>query len=120
MPYPVGINWGSTLDVALRCYSCICVVQLLAGAAECADFRAEMAPALAFHGHYIERYLSTYFSPTTHLLGEAVALFFLGTLYPQMPGAAHWKASGGKIVLREAERQMLPDGGYFWQPLSST
>src|SRR6202795_932121 len=116
-PYPLGINWGSALEVAFRSLSWIWVDQLLAGMAECADFRAEMAPALAFHGHYIERYLSTYFSPNTHLLGEAVALFFLGTLYPQMPRAARWKESGWKIVLREAERQVRPDGVYFEQSL---
>src|ERR1700674_4960462 len=116
-PYPLGINWGSTLEVAFRSLSWIWVDQLLAGAAECADFRAEIAPALAFHGHYIERYLSTYFSPNTHLLGEAVALFFLGTLYPQMPGAARWKESGWEIVLREAGRQVHPDGVYFEQSL---
>jgi hypothetical protein len=116
-PYPLGINWGSTLEVAFRSLSWIWVDRLLAGTAECSDFRAEMAPALAFHGRYIERYLSTYFSPNTHLLGEAVALFFLGTLYPQMPGAARWKDSGWKIVLREAERQVRPDGVYFEQSL---
>src|ERR1700693_1040095 len=116
-PYPLGINWGSTLEVAFRSLSWIWVDQLLAGAPDCAEFRAELLPALAFHGRYIERYLSTYFSPNTHLLGEAVALFFLGTLYPQMPRAAHWKESGWKIVLREAERQVRPDGVYFEQSL---
>jgi hypothetical protein len=90
---------------------------LLAGAPEHSEFRAELVSALAFHGHYIERYLSTYFSPNTHLLGEEVALFFLGTLYPQIPRAAHWKESGWKIVLREAERQVRPDGVYFEQSL---
>jgi hypothetical protein len=113
----LGINWGSTLEVAFRSLSWIWVDQLLSGAAEYADFRAEMAPALAFHGRYIERYLSTYFSPNTHLLGEAVALFFLGTLYPQMPRAAHWKESGWQIVLHEAARQVRPDGVYFEQSL---
>jgi Heparinase II/III-like protein/Heparinase II/III N-terminus len=116
-PYPLGINWGSTLEVAFRSLSWIWVDQLVAGAAECADFRAEMAPALAFHGHYIERYLSTYFSPNTHLLGEAVALFFLGTLYPKMPRAARWREYGWEIVLREAEGQVRPDGVYFEQSL---
>jgi hypothetical protein len=116
-PYPLGINWGSTLEVAFRALSWIWVDQLLAGGAECAEFRAELAPALAFHGRYIERYLSTYFSPNTHLLGEAVALFFLGTLYPQMPGAARWKESGWQIVLHEAGRQVRPDGVYFEQSL---
>jgi hypothetical protein len=116
-PYPLGINWGSTLEVAFRSLSWIWVDQLLAGTADCAEFRAELAPALAFHGRYIERYLSTYFSPNTHLLGEAVALFFLGTLYPQMPGADRWKESGWQIVLHEAERQVRPDGVYFEQSL---
>ena len=116
-PYPLGINWGSTLEVAFRSLSWIWVDQLLAGTAEYAQFRAEMAPALAFHGRYIERYLSTYFSPNTHLLGEALALFFLGTLYPQIPRAARWKESGWRIVLHEAGRQVRPDGVYFEQSL---
>jgi hypothetical protein len=116
-PYPLGINWGSSLEVAFRSLSWIWIDQLLAGAADCAEFRSEMLPVLAFHGRYIERYLSTYFSPNTHLLGEAVALFFLGTLYPQMPGAARWKESGWKIVLHEAGRQVRPDGVYFEQSL---
>jgi hypothetical protein len=116
-PYPLGINWGSTLEVAFRSLSWIWVDQLLSGAGEYAEFRTELLPALAFHGRYIERYLSTYFSPNTHLLGEAVALFFLGTLYPQMPEAAGWKESGWKIVLHEAGRQVRFDGVYFEQSL---
>jgi hypothetical protein len=120
-PYPLGINWGSTLEVAFRSLSWIWVDQLLApasvGTEFRAEFRAELASALAFHGRYIERYLSTYFSPNTHLLGEAVALFFLGTLYPQMPGAARWKESAWKIVLHATERQVRPDGVYFEQSL---
>ncbi len=124
-PYPLGINWASTLEVAFRSLSWIWVDQLLAGADGGAnsrseflsEFRSEMLPALAFHGRYIERYLSTYFSPNTHLLGEAVALFFLGALYPQMPGAARWKDAGWRTVRREAERQVRPDGVYFEQSL---
>jgi hypothetical protein len=116
-PYPLGINWGSTLEVAFRSLSWTWVDQLLAGTAEYEQFRPELAPALAFHGRYIERYLSTYFSPNTHLLGEAVALFFLGTLYSQMPGAARWRESGWQIVLHEAQRQVRPDGVYFEQSL---
>ena len=116
-PYPLGINWGSTLEVAFRSLSWVWVDHLLADAPDFAEFRAELLPALAFHGRYIERYLSTYFSPNTHLLGEAVAMLFLGTLYPQMPHAARWKSEGWQIVLREAGRQVRPDGVYFEQSL---
>jgi hypothetical protein len=116
-PYPLGINWGSTLEVAFRSLSWIWVDHLLAEAPAYAELRAEILPALAFHGRYIERYLSTYFSPNTHLLGEAVTMFFIGTLYAQMPHAARWKKDGWNIVLREAGRQVRPDGVYFEQSL---
>ncbi len=116
-PYPLGIHWGSTLEVAFRSLSWIWVDQMLADAPGYAELRAELLPALAFHGRYIERYLSTYFSPNTHLLGEAVALFFLGTLYPQIAAASRWQQTGWKLLLQEAQRQVRPDGVYFEQSL---
>ena len=116
-PYPIGINWGSSLEVAFRSLSWIWVDQLLAGTLGHAEFHAELLPALALHGRYIERYLSTYFSPNTHLLGEAVALFFLGTLYPQIAAATRWQRDGWRILQEEAQRQVRPDGAYFEQSL---
>ncbi len=116
--YPIGINWGSSLEVAFRSLSWLWVRALLA---DCevlsSDFRADMARGLAFQGRYIERYLSTYFSPNTHLLGEGVALFFIGILCPAVAGANHWKELGWRIVLREAKRQVRADGVYFEQSL---
>ena len=116
-PYPLGINWGSSLEVAFRSLSWIWADQLLAGAPGHADFRAELLPLLALHGRYIERYLSTYFSPNTHLIGEAAALFFLGTLYPQIATASRWKKTGWQVLIEEAQRQVRPDGVYFEQSL---
>ena len=84
-PYPIGINWVSSLEVAFRSLSWIWVGQLLADCPELnRDFNANLLGALAVNGRYIERYLSTYFSPNTHLLGEAAALFFIGVLCPQI------------------------------------
>ena len=116
-PYPLGINWGSSLEVAFRSLSWVWVDQMLGDAPGYVEFRAQLLPALAFHGRYIERYLSTYFSPNTHLLGEAVALFFLGTLYPQIAAAPRWQQTGWKVVLEAAQRQVRPDGVYFEQSL---
>jgi hypothetical protein len=117
-PYPIGINWASSLEVAFRSLSWIWVGQLLADCPELnGQFKSNLFHGLALNGRYIERYLSTYFSPNTHLLGEAAALFFIGVLCPQISSADDWKNKGLEILLQEARRQVHPDGVYFEQSL---
>jgi hypothetical protein len=117
-PYPMGINWASSLEVAFRSVSWLWVWQLLHGSAEMPKSWADdLARGLRLHGLHIEHYLSTYFSPNTHLLGEGFALFLLGTLYRMLPEAKRWQARGWKILLDGAERQVRPDGVYFEQAL---
>lgn len=115
-PYPVGINWSSSLEVGYRSLSWIWAFFLLQ---ECPLFTPEMRrqwqAALSRNGRHIETYLSTYFSPNTHLLGEALALFFLGTLFPGLRRAARWQRSGFEILQGEAAKQVRKDGFYFEQ-----
>jgi uncharacterized heparinase superfamily protein len=113
-PYPIGVNWASSLEVAFRALSWLWVKHLLAGAAM-PEFVADLRQALALSGRHIARYLSTYFSPNTHLLGEGVALFFLGVLCPELSSAGNWQRLGWKTVLEESERQVLADGMHFEQ-----
>ncbi len=117
-PYPLGVNWASSLEVAFRSLSWLWLEHLLA---DCpiltTDFANHLQSAFALNGHHIERYLSTYFSPNTHLLGEALALFFLGTLYPELSPAKRWKQIGWRIIREEAHKQVRPDGVYFEQSL---
>lgn len=117
-PYPIGINWASSLEVAFRSLSWLWVRELLQ---ECPDlppaFLPDLWSAVQRHGRYIERYLSTYFSPNTHLIGEAVALFFLGVLCPEMPAAERWREKSWNILLKEVGRQVREDGLYFEQSL---
>ena len=115
-PYPIGMNWASSLEVAFRTISWIWVYFLLADTpAMTTDLRREFVQKLGISGRHIETYLSIYFSPNTHLLGEAVALFFLGTLFPDLPHAKLWKERGWAIVLEAATRQVRADGFYFEQ-----
>src|SRR5436189_974402 len=79
------------------------------------DFRSEWLRYQAVNGRHIEHFLSTYFSPNTHLLGEAVALFFLGTMCSELPAAERWKSLGWRLVLQEAQRQVQSDGFHFEQ-----
>jgi hypothetical protein len=115
-PYPLGINWASSLEVAFRSLSWIWTFFLLQ---ECplftADLRNQWQSALSLSGRHVETYLSTYFSPNTHLLGEALALFFLGTLLPSQRSASRWRRRGWEILEREATKQVRSDGFYFEQ-----
>ena len=113
-PYPLGINWASTLEVAFRSLSWLWVMHLVGDCQEVpTPFRPDLERALFFNARYIERYLSTYFSPNTHLLGEGVALFFLGLLLPANRRTERWQRRGWEIVLTAAERQVLADGMHF-------
>ncbi len=115
-PYPIGINWASSLEVGFRALSWLWVWHLLADCPLVTEgFRRDLLCALALNGRHIELYLSTYFSPNTHLLGEAAALFFIGTLCPQLAHARSWQKRGWEIVLQETERQIQPDGMHFEQ-----
>lgn len=108
-PYPIGINWASSLEVAFRSLSWLWVRHFIG------DFHPGLIAALHLHGWYIERFLSTYFSPNTHVLGEGVALFAIGTMCPQIAEGQRWQKRGWKIVLQQAERQVRPDGFHFEQ-----
>ncbi|MBV9573442.1 MAG: alginate lyase family protein [Acidobacteriales bacterium] len=117
-PYPIGVNWASSLEVSFRSLSWIWVYFLLADSATLpTGFREQWLLALGVSGRHIERYLSTYFSPNTHLLGEAVALFFIGTLCPELDQSKRWKQQGWEIILRESERQVQADGMHFEQSI---
>ncbi|MBC7924834.1 MAG: alginate lyase family protein [Bryobacteraceae bacterium] len=113
-PFLKGMNWTSALEVAFRALSWIWIYHLV-GSQMAADLRFRFLNSLYSHGLYLEHNLSVYFSPNTHLLGEAVALHALGTLFPEFPGASHWKRLGGKTVESQMDFQVREDGSHFEQ-----
>lgn len=101
-PYPIGINWASSLEVAFRSLSWLWTYFLLQ---ECALFTTELRgqwqAALSLHGRHIETYLSTYFSPNTHLLGKLWPCSFLEFFFPagdqqRAGGGADGRSSSGR------------------------
>jgi glycosyltransferase involved in cell wall biosynthesis len=110
-PPGVGINWSSSLEVALRLISWSWVLALADGGDQLPSaFRTELSEAISTHAQHVERYLSYYFSPNTHLTGEALGLFYAGLLFPSLPGAARWRDLGRQILVDEVNRQVSEDG----------
>jgi hypothetical protein len=111
-PFQLGINWCSALEVAFRALSWMWVDHLVGPKLRVRD---QLLESLYQHGRHLEPNLSFYFSPNTHLLGEAVALEALGILYPSFPEAERWKRNGAQVVEEELERQVQADGSHFEQ-----
>lgn len=113
-PFQRGINWASALEVGLRALSWIWVFHL-AGGQMPGGLRERFLTGLYRHGRHLENNLSYYFSPNTHLLGEAVALHALGIFFRGWPRAAKWARTGAAVARRELGRQVRADGAHFEQ-----
>ncbi len=113
-PYSRGINWTSALEVAFRALSWIWTYHLV-GDKMIAEFRMNWLRQLYLHGRYLENNLSFYFSPNTHLIGEALALHAIGLFFTGLPRAAHWEQKGATIMRDQMERQVHQDGSHIEQ-----
>src|SRR5215813_10291428 len=115
-PAGLGINWASSLEVAFRSIAWLWALGLCVDSREVTpDFFARLLKSLIAHGRHIERYLSYYFSPNTHLTGEALGLLYLGLALPELTRAEGWRGLGLQILLDQAPKQVRADGVYFEQ-----
>ena len=115
-PPKMGINWASSLEVAYRAISWMWALELFRDAAALTPaLLARMMKFAQVHGSHLERYLSTYFSPNTHLTGEALGLLYLGTCLPELDAASRWRERGWSILAGETFKQIHSDGVYFEQ-----
>ena len=113
-PPGIGINWASSLEVSFRLIAWCWALLLLRGAPVLSRALFDrIVRALWAHAAHVERYLSYYFSPNTHLTGEALGLVYAGSIFPELPRAARWRELGTRILLEQSARHILDDGVYF-------
>jgi hypothetical protein len=137
-PPLTGINWASMLELGLRSISWLWALQFFVAVdGTPADRQGDGGPpkrfAKAEAGHHslgeaawlvdlllaldrqlahVERNLSFYFSPNTHLTGEALALYVVSRAIPELAASARREALGRRVLVREIERQIAADGGH--------
>ncbi len=115
-PPGLGINWSSSLEVSFRSMSWIWALHFFRDSSHLTlPLFNRALKYLYLHGRHIEKYLSKYYSPNTHLTGEALGLYYLGTQFPFFDRAKHWRDLGEDILMKEINNQVLPDGIYFEQ-----
>src|SRR5215212_4859947 len=80
-PPKLGINWASSLEISFRSISWLWALEFFKGSRSLSSpVVLRMLKFLYLNASHLETYLSTYFSPNTHLTGEALGLFYIGLL----------------------------------------
>jgi hypothetical protein len=110
----MGINWASMLEVGFRSLSWLWALNVFADPAEtdAQPWSIDLLVALDRQLGHIARNLSYYFSPNTHLLGEALALYVTGRAMPIFVDSGRREAIGRHILCEEIGRQIASDGGH--------
>jgi hypothetical protein len=113
-PPLTGINWASMLELGLRSLSWLWMLAFFAddGALDESPWIVDLLLAVDRQLTQIERNLSYYFSPNTHLLGEALALYVAGRSLPELRRSPQRETLGRRVLFEEISRQIAPDGGH--------
>ncbi len=115
-PPKTGVNWLSSLELAYRAISWINTYSLLEHTGLFRGERLEQLNKLLYiHARHIERFLSTYFAPNTHLTGEALGLYYIGTFLDAGDHSERWRELGFNILSEQITKHIRNDGSYVEQ-----
>ncbi|MBI4754065.1 MAG: alginate lyase family protein [Betaproteobacteria bacterium] len=118
-PYPLGANWTSSLEHAVRLVNWAVAWHLLHGTAReggmpapprDAAFRQRWLDSIYQHCHFISGHLSRYSSANNHLLGELMGLFVASVTWPMWPASRRWRERAAGEFEAEALKQNGEDG----------
>ncbi len=106
-----GINWTSSLELAVRLINWSWALAFTRRSPTLTELLFNLImQSVADQTAYIARHRSAYSSANNHLIGEAAGLAVSGLCYPWLPHAVEWRDAALKILERELEPQITPDG----------
>ena len=107
------------MEMAIRTISWLWAFFFIVSAVKSSSELTELIPkelqkkilrTIFWQAYFIEKNLSKYSFANNHLIGEAVGLFFIGSILPFLPRAHIWKKKGWRILCDEIPKQIFPDG----------
>ncbi len=108
-----GVNWTTTMDVAIRVVNWIWGFYFFRQSPELNDqFLLKFLKSLYIHGKFIMGNLerTPWGITSNHYLSNLVGLLYLGLLFPEFKEARKWREHSIKELLREMKRQVYADG----------
>lgn len=114
-PYPLGVHWTSSLELAVRLVNWSVAWQLLEASsifegASGAAFRRRWLDNIYLHQRFIAGHLSRHSSANNHLFGEFMGMFVATVTWPCWAESANWRLRAQHELEAEALKQNAPDG----------
>jgi hypothetical protein len=115
-PPRFGVNWRSTMDVAIRAANWVVAHALFLafGARFDPGFTATLAASLVDHGRHVVGHLEIYPEGRgNHYLADICGLAFIAAVLPRSRECDAWLAFAAQEMRAETARQFGADGGNF-------
>lgn len=110
-PYLTGVNWTSSLELALRIISWAFVFPALSNQPhQPIQWIEKFSESVYLHLREIDRNLSLYSSANNHLIGEAAGLYVGSICFNWWPQCRAWRRKAKEILEREILLQVYEDG----------
>ena len=118
-PYLIGVNWTSSLELALRVISWSLLYPRVAHSVSSdSGFREQWLVSIYSHLSRIRNRLSLYSSANNHLIGELAGLYVGATCFPFWSECAEWHNFAWRSLEREILLQVSADGVNLEQAMS--
>jgi hypothetical protein len=114
-PWPWGVNWASTMDVAIRAVNWLWGYHFFKGSNHLSEqFSQSFYQSLLVHGQHIFHNLENRTGVTgNHYLSNLVGLIYVGILCPNFKEAREWREFGLRELEIEMLKQVYSDGADF-------
>lgn len=114
-PVGRGANWTCAMEVALRAMNLLAAFSLFRSSPELTEARLLMSLAIfEQHGAHIRRNLEfSHVATSNHYLSDVAGLLWLGIMLPELALAGEWRSWALNELLREMDKQILPDGADY-------
>ena len=114
-PYGRGANWTCAMEVALRAMNLVAAFHVFRHSSQFDKDAVELFLRLfQQHGDYIDRHREfSHIATSNHYLSDLAGLLWLGYFLPEFRDGENWGDGGWAGMLREMDKQVLPDGADY-------
>lgn len=109
-PVELGVNWASTMDVAIRAANWTAALAVAGEAVATAPWLDDVLASLLLHGRFIRSHPGRTEVRGNHYLSHVAGLLVVASLFSRSAEGRGWIDWAVPELGRELEHQVLPDG----------